>query len=431
MNTRLYTLIVITLLLSSASIITASGDNTTSHQASSIQEDILEMIEQINETQLYSYHHGLVKFGPRYTGSINCTLAANYLYESFETIGLSVEFHDWHYAGFRSTNVVATLPGNDPTSDAIIIISGHYDTVQGAPGADDDASGAAALLMLAQVMKNYSFNHTIRFIAFSGEEVGTFGSFSYARDAYRRGDNILAVLNLDMIGFASTTDGGRILRFFPPERSQWMAEDATRIADDYYDHLDMTIETLPSYIGADNQPFVDYGYDGVWIAHRDGYPYGHSPEDTAEHLNWTYYTKATKLMCAVLAEFALQPLPVQVIITAPLEGKGYVFNKPVMKLDLGKFWYARWRGATVLLGRAVASADIRTTEPLRYVIFCIDGNFMFWDSEPPYEWKIQGLHWPLFGRHTLKVYAYTENGHIASDQMDLRIFTLSYQYGLW
>ena len=140
---------------------------------------------------------------------------------------------------------------------------------------------------------------------------GTYGSFTYARDASYRGDNIVAVLNMDMIGYANTAEGGRVLRFFPPERSSWIANDASMISEKYNDIIDMTVVTLPGYRGADNQAFVDYGYDGVWIAHQDGYPSGHSPEDTADHLNWSYYVKATKLMLAITAEFAQKPLDVQ------------------------------------------------------------------------------------------------------------------------
>lgn len=321
------------LLFMCSSVAVASNNKMRStHQGvSSPQDDILDMIHRINESLMYQYHHHLMEFGPRYTGSINCTLASQYIYDSFKDMGLSVEYHDWHFNGFQSRNVVATLPGTDTSSTAIVVVSAHYDTVQGAPGADDDGSGIGTVLALANVMSTYSFNHTIRFITFSGEEVGTYGSFCYARDAYRRGDNIYAVLNIDMIGYANSTDGGKVLRFFPPERSHWIAEFATTISEKYNDLLDMSIETLPNYIGADHQAFVDYGYDGVWIAHRDGYPWGHSANDTEAHLNWTYYTKATKLMCAILAECAMKPIPVQIIIRTPMEGTGYFFNNPVVK----------------------------------------------------------------------------------------------------
>jgi acetylornithine deacetylase/succinyl-diaminopimelate desuccinylase-like protein len=89
------------------------------------------MINQINESKLFEYHHGLMMFGPRYTGSINCTLAAEYIYNSFQQMGLNVEFHEWRYDGFESKNIVATLPGTDVKSTAEYILCGHYDTIPG------------------------------------------------------------------------------------------------------------------------------------------------------------------------------------------------------------------------------------------------------------------------------------------------------------
>jgi hypothetical protein len=314
-------------------------------------------------------------------------------------------------------------------STAEYILCGHYDTVASSPGADDDGSGTAAVLAIANILSQYHFNHTIRFITFSAEEVGTYGSFTYARDASYRGDNIVAVLNMDMIGYASTTEGGRILRFFPPPRSRWIADYATTISEKYNEIIDMKIDTLPSYRGADNQAFVDYGFDGVWIAHQDGYPWGHSSNDTADHLNWSYYVKATKLMLAITAEIAQKPIDVQVILHRPYEGYTYFFKYPLLESSFGKKWFGGLRGLTIILGgKTVASAEVFSNEPIQYVIFCIDGYFMFWDSQPPYEWTIQGWFYPINGRHTLEVYAYTTSGKIASDEMDIFILEFSTSY---
>ena len=172
-------------------------------------EDIINMINQINEDLVYNYLEKLVSFGPRYTGSDNCKRAGEYIYSVFENLSLDVEYHDWKFGKFESRNVVGTLKGYDSSNDAIIIICAHYDTVKDSPGANDDGSGVAALLTIAEILSDYPLRHDICFIAFSGEEVGTYGSFSYARDAYRRGDNIYAVLNLDIIGAAQDEYGGR------------------------------------------------------------------------------------------------------------------------------------------------------------------------------------------------------------------------------
>jgi hypothetical protein len=428
-KTLLVFLVVALLFDSSVFLVSAQEKKSDGVAASSDEATIIEMINQINQSLLYEYHSGLLDFGPRYTGSISCNLAAEYIYDEFVQMGLETEFHEWRYGGFHSKNVVAILHGTDADSTAEYILCGHYDTVADAPGADDDGSGTAAVLAIASVLSNYQFNHTIRFIAFSGEEVGTYGSFTYARDASYRGDNIVAVLNMDMIGYASTTEGGRVLRFFPPKRSSWIASDATMISEKYNDIIDMKVVTLPAYRGADDQAFVDYGYDGVWIAHQDGYAWGHSPNDTADHLNWSYYVKATKLMLAITVEFAQKTLDVQVVLHRPYEGYTYFFTHPIFESSFGKEYFSGLRGSTIILGgRTLAYAEVFSHEPIQYVVFCIDGYFMFWDSEPPYEWTIQGWFTPIIGKHILDVYAYTTTGKVASDQMDITIVEFATSY---
>jgi hypothetical protein len=422
-------IVVALLVVSSGMTVTAKHIEFSNVARSDDTTSIIEMIQQINESMLYAYHHGLMQFGPRYTGTTSCNLAAQYIYDSFQAMGLSVEFQNWKMKGFTSRNVIATLEGTDESSTAQYILCGHYDTVKVAPGADDDGSGTAAVLAIASVLCHYQFNHTIKFITFSGEEVGTYGSFSYARDASHRGDNIIAVLNMDMIGYANTVEGGKVLRFFPPLRSRWVAEYATTIAEKYHDLLDMTVATLPSYPGDDSQAFVDYGYDGVWIAHQDGYPYGHSANDTADHLNWTYYTKATKLMLAITAEIAQRPIDVEVVLRQPLEGYLYVFKRPVRETPFPDVWANGMRGRTFIIGgRTMASAEVFSSEPIQYVIFCVDGQFLVWDSQPPYEWQVEGWFYPLIGKHTIEVYAYTTSGKVASDEMDIMILSLSTTY---
>jgi hypothetical protein len=394
-------------------------------------EDIVNMINRIDEDLVYSYLEKLVSYGPRYTGSDNCKRAGAYIYSVFENLSLDTEFHEWKFAKFKSRNVIGTLRGYDPSSDAKIIISAHYDTVKDSLGANDDGSGVAAVLAIAETLSNYSLRHDICFIAFSGEEVGTYGSFCYARDAYRQGDNIYAVINPDIIGWSETEYGGDIIRFAHMERSSWIAEYAINISEKYIDIIDLYVEDIPNYRGADHQAFNDYGYDAVWIVEHDPGRYCNTPYDNLSNINSTYLAKATKLLLAILAEMANKPIDIQVILKTPYEGKGYFFNRSFLKLDLGRLHFWGFRGLTIIFGRAIASCEVITKEDVKFVIFCIDDSFLTWDSTPPYEWKIQGKHLPLLGRHKLKVYAYTYSGKIATDEMDIIIFTLSYQYGRW
>ena len=99
-----------------------------------------------------------------------------------------------------------------------------------------------------------------------------------------------------------------------------------------------------------------------------------------------------------------------------------------MKSPGGRFWGKETRGVTYIFGRVIVSAQVFSNEEVDTVVFCIDDNFMSWDSNPPYEWKIEGKHKPLRGKHKLSVYAFSESGKMSYDEMDIIIFTRSYQY---
>jgi hypothetical protein len=116
------------------------------------------------------------------------------------------------------TNVVATLKGTQAEStDRVYVVSGHYDSMCNsatdakcdAPGANDDASGTAAVLEMARVMAKYQFEATIVFMAVPGEEQGLLGAHHYAEQAKLKNVNIDAMFTNDIIG---NTLGGNGVR---------------------------------------------------------------------------------------------------------------------------------------------------------------------------------------------------------------------------
>ena len=423
------TIIICILIIINLLSLTSYGITKNNQQYENDIIDIESLIKKVNESRLTYFYENLLKFGVRYTGTSNCSKAGDWIYEEFQKMGINVEFHEWDYDIFKSRNIIATIPGKDLDSNAIYIISAHYDTFHNSPGANDDGSGIVAIMTIAEILSNYSFNHTIKFIAFSGEEVGTYGSYIYAKEAYKREDNIIAILNLDIIGFAETSIGGKTLRFFHENPSEWIAYFAKQTGIKYYDIINISIESLPNYPGADNQAFVDYGYDGVWIAQHDSNRVGHSRDDTFENINITYQMKTTKIMLAILTELAIKPINIQVIIKTPLEGMGYINNNPIVELDFPENFFQRLRGITIVIGRPISNVEVICKSNVKYVVFSINDAFTVWDYEPPYEWEIQGKYYPLFGRHKLKVFAYSDTGEYDTDEMEIVFFTPSYQYG--
>jgi hypothetical protein len=139
-----------------------------------------------------------------------------YLRESFAGAGLEPRDHDYSLVGFDvvpRTNVFAEIRGSDVV-DEIVIIGAHYDSVEGSPGANDNATGVAAMLAMARRFARSSPQRTLRFVAFGSEEAPAFGtddmgSLRYARDCKAKGESVVAMLSLETLGCYSDAPGSQ------------------------------------------------------------------------------------------------------------------------------------------------------------------------------------------------------------------------------
>ncbi len=270
--------------------------------------DVTELIQQVDESLLLVYLENLTSFGPRVTGSPACEASAQYIYQTFQDMGLAVRYHNYTDATVSGSNIEATIPGTD--SSNIFIICGHYDCVADGPGADDDGSGVAAVLAAAAIMKNYEFYHTIRFVAFSGEEQGLIGSYHYVDDAYNNNETIIAVLNADMIAFAQSASDGSNGKIFENVASEWIVTFTQAVSQTYDEYIGINLIPQGETWGSDHYHFWQYGYDAVFYHEFNFNDYYHSANDTISTMNLTYSVHFTRLILATLAEMAIQPRPV-------------------------------------------------------------------------------------------------------------------------
>lgn len=144
------------------------------------------------------------------------------------------EFHEYEFWGVTWKNVLATIPGR-VYPDEIVIICAHLDSKSDkrlvyAPGADDNASGCAAILELARILSKYSFERSIRFIFFSREESGWEGSAAYLKSIDRNKEKIVAAINLDMIAYG---DDDEDIDVVTRPKYAWLAEEIDELAHLY------------------------------------------------------------------------------------------------------------------------------------------------------------------------------------------------------
>jgi len=249
------------------------------------------------------------------------------------------------------TNVIATLKGStDP--DRIYVVSGHYDSMCSsptdaacdAPGANDDASGTAAVIELARVMSKHKFDATIIFMAVAGEEQGLLGATYFAEQAKQKGLRIEAMFTNDIIGGVTTQKNSpnrNRVRVFsegvpsnetPQEAntrrsvggendssSRQLARFIKEQADRYIkDFKVWMIYRRDRYLrGGDHIPFLERGFAAVRITEADE-DYNHQHQnvrtengvfygDTPEFVDFGYVANVTRVNLVALASLALAP----------------------------------------------------------------------------------------------------------------------------
>jgi hypothetical protein len=251
-------------------------------------------------------------------------------------------------------NVIATLPGDQAESAArIYLVSGHYDSMPSdvldpttdAPGANDDASGTAAVIELACAMSKLHFDATLMFMTVAGEEQGLVGSTHVAEDAHKAGKNIAGMFTNDIIGSSHADDGrvdrGRVRLFAEgvPEVKE-MSEDlrtlvrtggendtpTRELARFIKEHAERDVAGMKvdlvwrrdRYLrGGDHAPFLNAGYAAVRFTEpAENYHHQHQTPrieggvqygDLPEFVDFTYIAQVARVNAAALAALALAP----------------------------------------------------------------------------------------------------------------------------
>jgi len=321
----LISLVLMNGIISSLSINNSSFIDTKSNSSKNTSTDIIELIKKVNVTKMTNHIQTIQDIGPHPTGSVELDYVKEYIYNELVQTDLPVEKIPWKEKKDSGENIIATLNGAGK-SDGIIIVCAHYDTISISPGADDDGSGVAIVLMLAEIMSNYSFNSTIKFILFSGEEHGLMGSSYYAYNARKNNDNIIGVLAIDKVGYALTKEDGEKILHHTNEESKWMVDISSEVARKYYDYIGFEVIQSSEDLGSDHLSFVNEGFHGTDFVRYAINPYYHTSEDLLEHMNMTYLSKVCNLTIATVSKIAgLDPLiksdDLKIIMKGKLLGK--------------------------------------------------------------------------------------------------------------
>ena len=270
------------------------------------------------------------EIGPRNVGYAASLAAAQaYLETTLAEMGYEVERQTYEARGVECSNLIVQRPGS-AMSDEIIIVGAHYDSAYEAPGADDNASAVAGVLELARMFADADPQRTLRFALFTNEEPPFFqrrgmGSLMYARRCRQRGENIAAMVCLEMIGCYSDEPSsqrypipglgwfypktGNYIGFVSNYRSRALLRE---VIGSFRGDAQFPSEgaALPGWVPgislSDHWSFWKNGYDAVMVTDTAMYRYDHYHErsDTPEKLDYERMARVVEGLRAVVEELA-------------------------------------------------------------------------------------------------------------------------------
>lgn len=282
-----------------------------------LQSDVKVLSMDIGDRQLLTRERQLAE-------------AATWIEGRLASMGYPVERQCYPVGASQACNLAVEVRGTTAPSE-IVVVGAHYDTNPGTPGADDNASGVAAVLYLAQVFRQATPARTVRFVAFANEEephfwTETMGSLVYARACKAREDDVVAMLSLESMAFYSTKPRSQgfpfPLSFFYPKTGDYVALVANVDSRELLEQVGTTFRahaTLPAYGGAVPERVTGVGWSDHWSFWQVGYPAlmvtdtavfrnrnYHHPTDTPDSLDWDRFTRAVVAVEEVVRDLARQ-----------------------------------------------------------------------------------------------------------------------------
>jgi Iap family predicted aminopeptidase len=255
--------------------------------------------------------------------------AASYVEGELDTLGYAVTSQRWTSAGGQEfRNVEVSIGGVDPTA-GVVVVGAHYDSNRGTPGADDNASGVAALLEIARLLRNDKPTRTIRFVAFANEEIPFFGTADQGARRYiaalqQRGDDVRSMLSIETIGYYATgahtqryppplnrfyPDTGNFIGFVGNLGSRSLVHDAItafRRHTPFPSHGAAAPASIPGVGWSDHEAFWAVGIPAVMITDTAPFrnPYYHTRGDTPDRIDYERMTYVVDGLAAVVRALA-------------------------------------------------------------------------------------------------------------------------------
>ncbi len=279
------------------------------------------------DDEILSNLRALISERHPFSSPANLRRAHEYLADQYERLGLKVAFHTFRAFGGSYKNIVGTFQrasGASRSRKLPVIVAAHYDTVQGSPGADDNASGLAVMLEAARSLREAPTSCEVRFIAMCLEEANLLGSLAYASSLRDVNEEIAGAIVLECVGYTSDRNGSqRAPRGLPvaiPSTGDFLGivgntasqnlvkgfEQATSREVPELKTVSIVVpgqgEQLPDTRRSDHAAFWHFGYQAIMLTDTANFrnPHYHRPSDTLETLDLTFIHRVARSVSATV-----------------------------------------------------------------------------------------------------------------------------------
>jgi Zn-dependent M28 family amino/carboxypeptidase len=281
-----------------------------------LKANIEKLAAEIGERNVFAY--------------ANLAAAADFVEKSLTKAGYTVRRQTFEAQGKTCRNLEVESKGTTHP-DQIVVIGAHYDSVIGSPGANDNASGVAVALALARRFAGRRCGRTLRFVFFANEEppffqTGEMGSLIYAGSCKQNGDNIVAMLSLETIGYYTDEphsqnypfpfslfypSTGNFLGFVSDLSSRKLLHQVVasfRANCKFPSQAGAIPRFVPGITWSDHWSFWQHGYPAVMVTDTAPfrYPHYHASDDTADRLCYDELALATSGLTSVVTELTVE-----------------------------------------------------------------------------------------------------------------------------
>ncbi|MEC2157602.1 M20/M25/M40 family metallo-hydrolase [Virgibacillus halodenitrificans] len=268
-----------------------------------------KIVKRVKTENIYDHVAYLSQvIGSRGAGTEGELEIVDYLVDQFRSYGYKdVKVHEFTFPSggknITSYNVEAVKePMKNHNKGQEIIVGAHHDSVPWGPGANDDASGTAALLELARVFADTPTDTTIKFVAFGAEEYGLWGSRRYAEEMTNQEiDNTVAMFQMDMVGSA---DAGDLVMFTANGEKNTVTDLGAAAGS-------RVSELVPySELGrSDHVPFHNLGIPAALFIHTPLEPWYHTEDDLLKYISKEKLKDVSNIVGAAIYQIARKDTP--------------------------------------------------------------------------------------------------------------------------